>query len=137
MADQGLYRDVLLDHYRNPRNKGDLAQADVVRRGRNPRCGDDIEVGVIFADEQLVQVRFRGRGCSVCLAAASMMTEAVSGQSKTEAQELCRSMIAWTRGETDTVPTPYLEAIDPARAHPARQRCVLLSWQALTEALGE
>ena len=139
MTDKSIYKDVLMDHYRNPRNRGDLSEAEVVRRGSNPRCGDDIEVGVNFDNNTLKMVMFRGRGCSVCLASASMMTETVRGQSKVDAHRLVEGMRSWFAGEgassTDS-PAENLEALEAVRGHSARKRCVLLAWEALDETLG-
>jgi nitrogen fixation NifU-like protein len=134
MTDKSIYKEVLMDHYRNPRNKGDLAEAEVVRRGSNPRCGDEIEVGVNFDNDKLDKVMFRGRGCSVCLASASMMTEAASGKSKVDAHQLVEGMRAWFNDE-GTKPAESLEALDAVRGHSARKRCVLLAWEALDDAL--
>jgi len=127
-----------MDHYRNPRNRGDLSEADIVRRGSNPRCGDDIDVGVNFDAETLAKVMFRGRGCSVCLASASMMTETVSGKSKTDAHQLVAAMRNWFTAEgatADDRPADNLAALDAVRGHSARKRCVMLAWEALDEAL--
>ncbi|WP_169579611.1 Fe-S cluster assembly sulfur transfer protein SufU [Saccharospirillum impatiens] len=135
MTDTSLYREVLMDHYRHPRNKGDLSNADLVRRGSNPRCGDDLEIGVCFAGDTLRRVCFHGRGCSVCMASASMMTEVVTGQSRQAVRELCDRMNAWTLGQTDQVPAELLQPLDAVRKHSARQRCVLLSWVALADAV--
>lgn len=137
MSNTSLYREVLLDHYRNPRNRGALDQADVVRRGSNPRCGDDIEVGITWQGDTLHPVRFHGRGCSVCIAAASMMTEAVDGCTRDAARDLCAQVRAWTEGKSDEVPAPELAPLDAVRQHSARQKCILLSWQALSDALSE
>ena len=90
-----LYKGVLQDHFRHPRNCGDLSDADVVRRGTNPRCGDDVEVGIYYEGEMLRQVRFRGRGCSVCIASASLMSEAVAGQNRLAAHQLAQEMKRW------------------------------------------
>jgi len=134
MTDKSIYKDVLMDHYRNPRNRGDLTEAEVVRRGSNPRCGDDIEVGVNFDNDKLDKVMFRGRGCSVCLASASMMTDTVRGKSKTDAHQLVEGMRTWFGGEGNN-PADSLEALDAVRGHSARKRCVLLAWEALNDAL--
>ena len=77
MAANTLYKEVLLEHFHQPRNKGGLQGADVLRRGSNPRCGDEIEVGLFLQGDRLERVKFRGRGCSVCIASASLMTEAL------------------------------------------------------------
>ena len=138
MSNTSIYKDVLMDHYRNPRNRGDLTDAQIVRRGSNPRCGDDIEVGVNFTNEILDKVMFRGRGCSVCLASASMMTETVSGKSKAEAHQLVEGMRTWFAAKSATSndsPADNLQALDAVRTHPARKRCVMLAWEALDDAL--
>ena len=134
----GLYRDTLLDHYRHPRNYGALDQAQSIKRGSNPLCGDDVEVGVTLRDETLASVRFRGRGCSVCIASASMMTEAVTGKPKREVLDLVREMQEWFgTGDGSAVrePPEALAALAAVREYPARRRCVLLAWEALTDAL--
>ncbi len=135
MSDPSLYRDVLMDHYRHPRNKGDLSTADLVRRGSNPRCGDDLEIGVCIAGDTVTRVCFHGRGCSICMASASMMTEVVAGQSLHTVRDICDRMNAWTLGQSDQVPAESLQPFEAVRQHSARQRCVLLSWVALAEAL--
>jgi nitrogen fixation NifU-like protein len=138
MATDTLYKDILLEHSRHPRNKGELEGADVVCRGSNPRCGDEVEVGLFMQGDRLQSVRFRGRGCSVCMASSSLMTEAVSGRSRSEARDLCQQMQAWfTPGDGADVaePLPALGALEAVRGYPARRRCVLLSWEALSEAL--
>jgi nitrogen fixation NifU-like protein len=138
MTTDGIYKDVLLEHFRHPRNKGELAGADTVRRGSNPRCGDDIEVGLFLNGDILESVKFRGRGCSLCIAAASLMTEAVSGRSCAEAQRLSEQMCSWFGhgdGARVAAPPGDLQALSAVRSYPARHRCVLLAWQALSDAL--
>lgn len=140
MSDQGLYKDVLLQHYRHPHNKseGELRDADVVRRGANPRCGDEIELGLYLDGDRLRQVQFRGRGCSVCIASTSLMTDAVAGHTTAEARQLCDHMQRWFaqgEGEDLTAPPRDLEPLSAVREYPARRRCVLLSWEALADAL--
>jgi nitrogen fixation NifU-like protein len=136
MSADTLYKDVLLDHFHHPRNKGDLHGAAVIRRGSNPRCGDEIEVGIDVEAGRLSRVRFRGRGCSVCIASASLMTEVVDGRGTGEARALADGMRAWFGGEAAPEEPPVgLEALAAVRAYPARRRCVLLSWEALAEAI--
>ena len=141
MPDHSLYKETLLRHYRQPHNKceGELLGADIVRRGDNPSCGDEVEVGLYLHDGHLAQVKFRGRGCSVCIASSSMMTGAVQGRSVKEARQLCADMRAWFQkgdGYQLTEPPEDLQALSAVREYPARRRCVLLSWEALDDALG-
>jgi len=127
-----------MDHYRNPRNHSDVSDCEVVRRGSNPRCGDDLKIGINFDSDKLRAVKFHGRGCSVCLASASMMTEAVAGKTRQTCRELYQDMKAWFNdGEGSSVvePPASLHALNALREYPARRRCVLLAWEALDSAL--
>jgi nitrogen fixation protein NifU and related proteins len=133
------YKEALLDHYRNPRNRADTGDAAVVTRGRNPRCGDDVEIGVDFDGETLGRIRFRGRGCSICIASASMMTEAASGRSIREARGLADFVHRWFGDEPELAgdAPEVLRPLSPVRDMPARRRCVLLAWEALGQALDQ
>ncbi len=131
-----VYKTVLLDHFHNPRNKGDLDTMDRVRRGSNPRCGDEIEVGIKANNEVLESVRFRGRGCSICLASASIMSECTKGLTLLQARQLVQQILEWfgdAKGEAPSNTT--LAALGAVRQHPARKKCVLLAWMALDETL--
>jgi nitrogen fixation NifU-like protein len=131
-----MYKTVLLDHFHNPRNKGELDAMDSVKRGSNPRCGDEIEVGIRIDDEVLESVRFRGRGCSICLASASIMSECTQGLTIQRARHLVRKMLKWFDGSESEAPSDTtLAALGAVRQHPARKKCVLLAWMALDESL--
>lgn len=134
MSDANPYREVLLDHSRRPRNKGELDEADAVGVGSNPLCGDEVEVGLRFDGETIAWARFRGRGCAICIASASMLTEAVSGRRREEARQLGISLRESFGPAATAVPEP-LTALAPVREHPSRYRCVLLAWEALEQAL--
>lgn len=139
MAARTLYSEALLDNYRHPRNRGQLEQADATRRGRNPRCGDEIEVAVKFDGDRIGKAAFRGRGCSISIASASMMTEAVAGRTTEEVSRLLerlRAELAAPEHDSQAAPV-WLAALGQIREHPARHRCVLLSWEALAEAVRE
>jgi len=134
METSDLYKGVLMEHYRHPRNKGDLAGADIVRRGINPLCGDEVEVGIWLHYHTLEAVKFRGRACSICLASASLMTEAVSKKTINEVERLGDVMHVWFSGHHDShsvEPPSGLEPLNIIKAYPTRYRCVLLSWEAL------
>lgn len=138
MGASDLYKDVLMAHYRKPYNYGDLSDVDVVRRGSNPRCGDEVEIGVRFDGERLAKVAFKGRCCAICIASASMMTEVLTGRQRDDARRLCLEMTAWFSGADDgavAVPPEPLPALSAVRPYPARRRCVLLAWEALDGAL--
>ncbi len=140
MTDQALYKATLLEHYRHPRNRseGPIHNADAVERGANPRCGDEVEIGIFLGHEIIEDIQFRGRGCAICIASASMMTEAISGLSTYAARQLYQQMRDWFGGAESaaeiTLPQD-LQALTAVRAHPARQKCVMLSWEALAAAL--
>jgi nitrogen fixation NifU-like protein len=136
MTSDSIYKSILLDHFHNPRNKGDLKGMDVVRRGSNPRCGDEIEVGINRDNEVVQSVRFRGRGCSICLASASMMSECTTGLSCRQARNLVVQVQRWFGdSKIEEPPDTSLAALAAVRQHPARQKCVMLAWMALEEAL--
>ena len=136
MSNASVYKAVLLDHFHNPRNKGELDAMEMVRRGSNPRCGDEIEVGISCNHDVLETVRFRGRGCSICLASASMMTECTGGLKIAQARQLIIELQQWFSNGDDAAPADEnLTALAAIRQHPARKKCVLLAWQALAEIL--
>ncbi len=136
MSTEALYKQQLLDHARKPRNRGDLDDADRCCRGTNPRCGDDVELGLYLERGNVKQLRFRGRGCSICMASASLLTESATGPAG-DVAALCGAMHQWFADADPGAPAPLpeLAVLGPVRAHPARHRCVLLSWDALRQAL--
>lgn len=138
MTSETIYKEVLLDHFHHPRNKSSLESMDKIRRGSNPRCGDDIEIGISCEGEILKSVQFRGRGCSICLASASMMTESTTGKSHQQARQLITEMHDWfEQGDSRPTSDASLEALAAVRQHSARKKCVMLAWVALAELLDE
>jgi nitrogen fixation NifU-like protein len=140
MIVEALYKQALLDHYRHPRNRcnGPIQGADAVERGANPRCGDEVEIGIFLQATTIEAIKFRGRGCSICIASASMMTEAVTGLTVASTRMLCEQMRSWfgQLGPEPELDLPEsLQALLAVRQHPARQKCVLLSWEALADAI--
>jgi nitrogen fixation NifU-like protein len=89
-ADESFYREIILDHYKNPRGHGVLEDADAEADGKNPLCGDEVSIYVAFGDdgETIDEVKFAGRGCAISQAATSMLTEMVQGRTATEVAEL-------------------------------------------------
>ena len=132
-----LYRELLLDHYRHPRHKGELAQATAKAEGFNPLCGDEVAVDIDVEDGVIRDVAFRGRGCSISQASASMMTESVIGHTKGQALELLESFKRMMM-EPDKELDPELgdlEAFQGVAKFPVRVKCATLAWHVLEEGL--
>ena len=131
-----LYRELILDHYRHPHNKGKLAKATHAE-GYNPLCGDEIELDVAILGDTIEDVAFAGRGCSISQASASMMTDAVKGGSVDDAARLVES---FRRMMTDAESEPDeelgdLEAFQGVAKFPVRVKCATLAWRVLEDAL--
>jgi nitrogen fixation NifU-like protein len=132
-----LYRDVILDHNRRPRNFGGLEPADASVEGFNPMCGDRLTVRVKFDGEKIGDIRFEGQGCAISTASASMMTEAVKGKTRADALQLFDRVHELL---TDDAAPPAdglgkLAALSGVRAYPARVKCASLCWHTLASAL--
>jgi nitrogen fixation NifU-like protein len=132
-----LYRDVILDHNRRPRNFGGLDPADASVEGFNPMCGDRLTVRLRLNDDKISDIRFEGQGCAISTASASMMTEAVKGRTRTEALRLFDRVHQLL---TDDAAPPAdelgkLAALSGVRAYPARVKCASLCWHTLASAL--
>jgi nitrogen fixation NifU-like protein len=132
-----LYRDIILDHYRHPRNKRRLDEPDIANQGENPLCGDEIEISLKIADGRVVDVGFSGHGCSISQASASMMTESIKGRPIAEIEALVGEFHDMMRGEDAPASDEIgdLEALQGVRKYPVRVKCALLSWTTLAETL--
>ena len=151
MALEELYREVILDHYRNPRNRGHLDSPTATAEGVNPMCGDELTIEVLLSDGVVSDVSVNGQGCSISQASASMMTEAVKGKTRAEIDDLVskfRTMMAIEEsddGDASDVLDPErpgatlgdIEALQGVRQYPVRIKCASLGWNTLLEALGE
>ena len=137
MSLDDLYREVILDHYSHPRNKGSLELADVTREGANPLCGDEIRLWVIVRAGVVQDVRFDGKGCAISQASASMMTERVKGRPVGEAGRVIASFKAMMRGDQPSDDLRDLVAFQGVRKFPVRVKCATLSWLTLEGALGD
>jgi nitrogen fixation protein NifU and related proteins len=134
-----LYKEVILDHYRTPRNKGRLDPHDVALERNNPLCGDEIELFVKFDGDKVGGIAFEGKGCSISQASASMMTEKVKGLGAKDATELTESIKRMMAGEEEGDPKALgdLVSLKGVVKYPVRIKCALLGWNTLQEALEE
>ncbi len=132
-----LYQEVVLDHKRAPRNFGMLSSPTHRSRGHNPQCGDDLSVELCVADGRIRDIRFQGHGCAICIASASMMSEAVQGETVDAAQQLQERFRGVLTGqlEPDAARLGKLISLAEVRRYPARIKCALLGWHALAHAL--
>ncbi|HLS81916.1 MAG TPA: SUF system NifU family Fe-S cluster assembly protein [Steroidobacter sp.] len=133
-----LYRDVIVDHNRNPRNFGRLDPADAHAEGYNPLCGDRLTVYLNLDGERVRDVRFEGAGCAISVASASLLSEAIQGKSKDEIKALFEEVHALlTRHDAvvDAARLGKLAALGGVRDFPARVKCASLCWHTLNAAL--
>jgi len=132
---QDLYRDVLIDYYRDRSRKGKLPTPDFHSHGVNPVCGDEVELTMSRQGDKIGQIRYSGRGCVISQASTAMMAEALEGQSLPRAQDLIkafRSMLL-ENVPVDKLPEELSEAaaLEGVRKFPVRVKCALLAWNTL------
>ncbi len=138
MAFEELYREIILDHYRRPRNAARLDGVPDEQVHENPSCGDALKLEVRRRDGTVEEARFDGRGCAISMASASMMTELVRGRPAEEARALADTFLRVMRGEE---PPERLEGLGDLAAlggvvrFPLRVKCATLAWHALLKAL--
>ena len=132
-----LYRDVILDHNRKPRNFGRLEGAHAHADGHNPLCGDRLTVFLKLDGDRIEDVRFEGKGCAISTASASLMTESIKGRSRSDIQALFERVHALlTRQDASADPSlGKLAALSGVREYPARVKCASLCWHTLNAAL--
>jgi nitrogen fixation NifU-like protein len=133
-----LYKEVILDHYQNPRNRGRLDSPDVATRGHNPLCGDEVELALNIEDDTVTAIAFGGRGCSISQASASMLTESIKGQTLEQAEQLADAFkaVMTANGPTEALgEAEDLQALQGVKRYPVRVKCALLPWTALIEAV--
>ena len=132
-----LYRDVILDHNRRPRNFGRIEPSDGHAEGHNPLCGDRLTVWLRLKDDRIEDIRFEGKGCAISTASASLMTEAVKGKDRATVQSLygrIHSLLTQRDTVADTS-LGKLAALSGVREFPARVKCASLCWHTLNAAL--
>ncbi len=133
-----LYQEVILEHNRSPKNYGPLAQSTGKAEGRNPLCGDEVTVWVAMDGDTVSAASFEGHGCAISKASASMMTQAVKGKTRAEAEALFGHFHGLVTGQEST-PDPALgklKVFAGVARFPTRVKCASLAWHALREAIG-
>jgi nitrogen fixation protein NifU and related proteins len=134
---EDLSREIILDHYQNPRNHGRLSEPTVANRGHNPLCGDEVELSLSITGERIDDIAFSGRGCSISQASASMMTEKVKGQALGEVREAVQRFTQ-SMANRQAAPSELedeLDALQGVKRYPARVKCALLPWTTLRESI--
>lgn len=131
-----LYREVILDHARRPRNRGVLAEANCRAEGMNPVCGDEVALDLLVEDGRIAAIRFHGQGCSISVASVSLLTERLAGRPVAEAQQVMAAFKAMLmEGATPGRELGDLEALQGVAKFPVRVKCALLCWNVLQEGL--
>jgi nitrogen fixation NifU-like protein len=138
---EDLYREIILDHYRTPRNRGELDPPALFADGHNPLCGDEIRISVSVQDGVVTDVRFSGSGCSISQSSASMMTSAIKGKPVEQVKSIVRRFKQMmTIDEEDSeidesINLGDLEALQGVVKFPVRIKCATLGWNTLLDAL--
>ena len=134
-----LYRQVIMDHYKNPRNRGVIEDGVTVDLN-NPTCGDSLRLQLQVEDDIVKDAKFEGEGCSISLASASMMTQIVKGKTVEEALQLANIFSEMVQGkeyDMDTFDLGDIEALSGVSKFPARIKCATLAWKALEKGVDE
>lgn len=140
MSLNDLYRRVIMDHYQRPRNRGTIENGTVSIDLNNPTCGDRITLQMSIEAGKIKEAKFMGEGCSISLASASMMTEAVKGLELQDALELVKLFSKMMQGEeidVERFPLEDIEALTGVSQFPARIKCATLAWKALEKGIQE
>ncbi|MEK5037433.1 Fe-S cluster assembly sulfur transfer protein SufU [Sporosarcina sp. FSL K6-3457] len=133
-----LYRSVIMDHYKNPRNKGVLADNNITIDMNNPTCGDVIHLTLQVENDIVQNAKFEGEGCSISMASASMMTQIVKGKNVNEAAKLAHVFSDLMLGKDidDSIDLGDIEALAGVAKFPARIKCATLAWKAMEKGVG-
>jgi nitrogen fixation protein NifU and related proteins len=136
-----LYRQVIMDHYKNPRNRGVIENDSLTINMNNPTCGDRIQLTMKVENDLVVDAKFEGEGCSISMSSASMMTQAIKGKPIEEALKLAHSFSDMMQGKDIEVDEDLdlgdIEALQGVCKFPARIKCATLAWKAMEKALHE
>jgi len=133
-----LYRSVIMDHYKNPRNKGVIEESSITVDMNNPTCGDVIHLTLQIADGIVENAKFEGDGCSISMASASMMTQIVKGKKVDEALKAATVFSDMMLGKDvdDSIDLGDIEALAGVSKFPARIKCATLAWKAMEKGVG-
>ena len=127
-----LYRRVIMDHYKTPRNRGTLEEGSVTINLNNPTCGDRINLQLLIEDGIVKNARWGGEGCSISMSSASMMTDAIKGKTTQQALEMADRFSSLMKGESvEFDEYEDIEALSGVNKFPARIKCATLAWNAL------
>lgn len=141
MALDDLYQEVLLDHYKQPRNKGELAEADVRLELKNPFCGDEILLTLKMTEGRVSEAAFSGHGCVISQASASVMTEKIKGLTVAEVGQVAEQFTRLVKEGKMEKPTgedfDEIEAFSGVCEFPTRVKCAMLAWRTLLKGLEE
>ena len=144
-----LYKEIILDHYRPPRNQGELEPPAHRCEGFNLLCGDEVIVFVSLINQKIEEIKIGGQGCSISQASASMMTEIIKGKSISEAEEVIHAFKEMmdiyeselsgeeTDGTSSSIDLGDLEALQGVVKYPVRIKCATLAWNTLTQSINE
>ena len=135
---EALYQELILEHNRKPRNFREMPDADRTIEGRNPLCGDSLTLWVKLENDAIVDVSFKGQGCAISKASASLMTAAVKGKTRAEAEDLFdrfHQLVTGTLPESEQQSLGSLRALGGVSRFPLRVKCASLAWHALHSAL--
>ncbi|MEO3943939.1 Fe-S cluster assembly sulfur transfer protein SufU [Gorillibacterium sp. CAU 1737] len=130
-----LYRRVIMDHYKNPRNRGTFDGDAVTVNLNNPSCGDRITLQLKVEEGVVQDAKFQGEGCSISLSSASMMTDAVKGKTMEEAMGMAENFSCMMRGQDVDFDYDDIEALSGVKKFPARIKCATLAWNAMRKGL--
>ena len=134
-----LYREVILDHFKNPTHAGELSTAQVKVDGANPLCGDELTFHLAMRNGRIDEVRFRSKGCAISQAAASMLAQQIEGKTNAEVIHIIDTMKALMQGQDPdpAIDLGDLEALAGVRKFPVRVKCAALSWNVVEQGLND
>lgn len=135
-----LFQQLILEHYKNPRNRGELENADTIVFMNNPSCGDEVHLQLRTEDGRIADAKFLGHGCSISQASISMMTQLLKGKSPEQAMALAKRFTDLMHGDADAAKDKSLgdlRALAGVSKFPVRVKCALLGWNALQDAVNK